>query len=304
LTAESRRRWARVDTAGAIILTAATLVALALLLLGGRSIDLAYYGRVTTRYDRTVAETFVRAALLAFTATATAFAAGLLIGFLVGLARTAAPRSSPRLSSGARPVLRFLGRRSAGRLADFYVELIRGTPLLVQILFIWSVFLVYAPSDWDLGTRSLAAGVLAMTVNTGAYQGEIFRGAFQAVPATQVEAARAVGLTRVSALRHIVLPQALRLAIPPLTNEFSALFKASSLLFLIGVAELTSIGTGLRNSDNTKVFEVFLALIAAYLAVTLPLGRLSGYLERHFRIPGLGTPVREPLTGRGPSRLG
>lgn len=297
MTAESRRRWARIDTAAAAILTMMTLLLLALLLLGGRSVDFSYYGTVVTRYDATVAQVFLRAALLAVTATAAAFAIGLGIGFLVGLARNAVPRSPPAARSAAE-ILRFLGRHYLGRLADFYVELIRGTPLLVQILFLWSLFLVYAPSAWNLGTRSLAAGVVAMTLNTGGYQGEIFRGGFQAVAPSQLDAAHAVGLGRRQTLQHIVLPQVLRLVIPPLTNEFTALFKASSLLFLVGVVELTSVGTGLRNVDNTKVFEVFLALVVSYLAVTLPLGRLSSLLERRFRIPGLGMPAAEVAWGR------
>ncbi len=168
----------------------------------------------------------------------------------------------------------------------------RGTPLLVQMFFVWEVVLVAAQDDWDFPARSLAAGVAAMTINTGGDQSEIFRAGISAVPQGPFEAARAVGFRSLGAMRHIVLPQALRLALPPLMNEFVTLFKSSSLLFFIGVVEVTSLTKTLTNLDP-KIFELFLLTTALYLLITVPLSRSVGYIEKRYPIPGLGL-------GRGP----
>lgn len=196
----------------------------------------------------------------------------------------------PLLARGANRVIR--------RVAEGYVELMRGTPLFVQIVFVWSILVFKAPT---IPRLALTAGILAMTINTGAYQGEIFRGGLQTVHPGQVEAARAVGLSRWQTMRHIVLPQALRLIIPPLTNEFIALFKASSLLFFIGVNELTGESKFLSFRE-VRIFEVFVVVTGIYLLITVPLSNIIQALERRLRIPGLGIQVtREERLARAPA---
>ena len=181
------------------------------------------------------------------------------------------------------------------------METVRGTPLLVQIIIVFTIVLVFAPASWSLQLRSLVAGILALTINTGGYQGEIFRGGLQAVQRGQREAALAVGLTGRGAMRNVVMPQAFRLVIAPLTNEFIALFKATSLLFFIAVTwplvfpgifavetgELFFVSKHLTDLF-AQVFEIFALLLVFYLIVTVPLSLLTRYVENRFRIAGLG----------------
>jgi His/Glu/Gln/Arg/opine family amino acid ABC transporter permease subunit len=276
--------------AGAV---AAGFLVLGLLLLNGRTVDWSYYGSYSASYKAPVWRAMLEAVGLAIGLTAAAYAGGLGIGFAVGWARAferpvrQALEDLPHARARAFAVAAAVLRRGAGRLADFYVDAVRGTPLLVQVLFIWSAVLMTAPPEWNLATRSMVAGALAMMFNTGGYQGEIFRAGMQSVPVVQQEAARAIGLSRFGTMRHIVLPQTLRLVVPPLTNEFIALFKASSLLFVIGVSEVTSVAKSLANF-NPRIFEIFVFTVGLYLLVTVPLSRAVGQLERRYRIPGLG----------------
>lgn len=247
-------------------------------------------------------------------ATVISFAIGLPIGFLVGWTRTLRGEPFRKLLARVRlpdePMttvqrLRFrlwsagavaaAGiKRILRRIADGYVEVMRGTPLFVQILFMWSLLIVEYPR---LENLAFIAGVLALTANTGGYQGEIFRAGLQTVHSGQIEAARSIGLTRWGAMRHVVLPQALRLVSPPLLNEFIGLFKASSLLYFIGVAELTSKYKQLA-SFETRIFELFAVVTILYLMFTVTLSQVVSYLERRYRIPGLGVEVPRGLVRR------
>jgi polar amino acid transport system permease protein len=140
-----------------------------------------------------------------------------------------------------------LGRLSSNPLyygiASFYVSFIRGTPLIVQIFFVYlglPQLAQYAPPQLQglfiLGT--VTSGVLALGVNYGAYLAEIFRAGIQSVGHGQVEAAQALGMTRTQTMRRIVLPQAVRVIIPPTGNEFIAMIKDSALVGIVGVQEV------------------------------------------------------------------
>ncbi len=295
-TTEARRRkerFARLDAAAALLVIVLAVLLVAWIFLRGRTLDFSYYTSYSTLYRMPVYAALLKGLALALLATVAAYAGGLVIGFLVGWARAVerpvgqALSELPHNRARAHAVLGAIGRRAVSRAADFYVELVRGTPLLVQIIFIWYALILVLPTEWGLPTNSLIAGTLAMLFNTGGYQGEIFRAGIQSIPPGQVEAGRSVGLSRLQTMRHVVLPQALRLVAPPLTNEFIALFKASSLLYAISVAELASVTKSL-STFNPRIFEVFLISVALYLAVTVPLSRAVGLLERKFRIPGLG----------------
>lgn len=288
-----RRRGA--ETALALVVTVAIIFGIAVLFLGDRSLDLEYMSRLFLG-DPSAARaipSLLAALRISLFVTALPFAAGLAIGFFVGWGRTLHAVDLTKLreahSGLALSWALFLAgaRRIFRRFGDMYVETVRGTPLLIQIVFVWSAVLILGPQEWDLVTKSLVGGLLAMTINTGGYQAEIFRGGIQTVDAGQVEAGRAVGLSRWGTLRHIVFPQTLRLAMPPLTNEFIGLFKASALLFVIGVAELNQQARAIY-VFNPQVFEVFLVITVLYLMVTIPLSRAVRYMERRFAIPGLG----------------
>jgi polar amino acid transport system permease protein len=158
-----------------------------------------------------------------------------------------------------------------------YVGVVRGTPLLVQILILW---FVVAPL---FRFENLAAsGVLALGFFSGAYLSEIFRAALASVGEAQWESARAIGLTPLQTYRYVVFSQAVRLCLPPMTGQFVSLVKDSSLLSVISINELTfqarQVGAYTYSS-----FESYLPLAAGYLMLTLPLAWMARRLEERFR---------------------
>lgn len=161
--------------------------------------------------------------------------------------------------------------------AAFYVEVLRGTPLLVQILFIYFVlpsFGVTIPRFWS--------GVIALTLNSAAYIAEIFRAGILSIDAGQMEAARALGMTHAQAMRRIILPQTFRRVVPPLTNEAIALLKDSSLVTVIGLTELTRTGQE-QAAKHGAPLTIWLMVAIFYLLLTFPLTRVAEYLERRWR---------------------
>jgi polar amino acid transport system permease protein len=169
-----------------------------------------------------------------------------------------------------------LGRISrnpiVSRIATIYVEVIRGIPLLVQIFYIYYVL------GRALRLPGIASAVLAMTICYGAYLGEIFRAGIQSIPRGQMEAAIALGLSRRQALRRIILPQTIRVVLPPLGNEFIALLKDSSLVSVIAVSDLLRRGTEYA-TGHFAFFEAYTVVALAYLVMTLGFSRLVGMME-------------------------
>jgi polar amino acid transport system permease protein len=165
------------------------------------------------------------------------------------------------------------------QLGAIYVEVVRGTPLLVQ-LFI-AVYCV----GYSVGVEDrVLVGTMTLGVFAGAYVTEIVRAAVESVDAGQWEAALSQGMTRRQALRRVVLPQALRRMLPPMTGEFVSLVKDSSLLSIVGVLELSKRAREAQ-VDTYRTFEVYLPLALLYLAITFPLSRLAQRLERRFAVP-------------------
>lgn len=160
--------------------------------------------------------------------------------------------------------------------ARVYVELIRGTPLLVQLLI---GFYVVA-SAVGLDNRYLV-GTLVLALFSGAYMAEIFRGGLDAIPRAQLDSARAIGLDPWQTLRLVVLPQAVRIALPSVAGQLVSLIKDSSLLSVIAISEFT-LNAQEVNSFTYSTLESYLPLAAGYLALTLPLSALSRWLERRF----------------------
>jgi polar amino acid transport system substrate-binding protein len=182
------------------------------------------------------------------------------------------------LSFGSMPLAMALGLAIAlGRLygppplraaLGSYVELIRGTPLMLQLFVLF--YLLRLP-PW-------VAGVGGLAINYSAYEAEIYRAGLQAVPAGQMEAALALGMSRRMALRRVIVPQAVRIVIPPVTNDFIALFKDTSVCSVITLVELTKQYSILANSTGGAI-EFALATAFLYLLMSVPLSWFSRWSE-------------------------
>lgn len=172
-------------------------------------------------------------------------------------------------------LVRLHGPRPLRWCAVAYVELLRGTPILVQML------LLYYGLGQIEGLRfgAVTAGVLGLALNYAAFEAEVYRGALSAIPRGQREAAQALGFTGAQAMRHVVVPQALRLSLAPSTNDFIALFKDSSIVMVITVVELTKQYQMLANATG-RFIVLGLATSALYLAMSLPLAYLARRFER------------------------
>jgi His/Glu/Gln/Arg/opine family amino acid ABC transporter permease subunit len=174
-----------------------------------------------------------------------------------------------------------LARVQANRLfttpATVYVEVMRGTPLLVQILFVYFVL----PSV-GINLPAFASGILALTLNAAAYISEVIRAGIVSIDAGQMEAARALGMSHWQAMRRIILPQTFRRVVPPLTNEGISLLKDSSLVSIIGLTELARTGQELA-SRYAAPLTIWPLVALLYLALTFPLTRVAEYLERRWR---------------------
>lgn len=174
-------------------------------------------------------------------------------------------------------VCRLSGVKILNILAVCYVNIIRGTPLLVQI------FLIYFALPMIIGERinPFVAAVAACSVNSGAYVAEIFRAGIQSVDKGQMEAGRSLGLSWMQTMRYIILPQAFKHVIPPLGNEFISMTKETSLVSVIGFEELTRRGQ-LIIAKTYGSFEIWLTVAFIYLVMTFTIAQLVSYLERRF----------------------
>ena len=197
----------------------------------------------------------------------------LLIGLVIGL-----------------PValLRVYGGRWLKPLATAYVNFFRGTPLLVQLFVVY-----YGLPDLGLTLSRLGAAYLTLGLNSGAYQAEYLRGAIQAVGAGQMTAARAIGMDRLTAIRHIILPQALRLVLPSWSNEMIAIIKYTAVVFLIAVPDLM----GKAKMVSSRTFApiatyVLVALI--YLSIVAVASLILHQVGRRFETPGMSAADRNP----------
>ncbi|AWN22500.1 nickel transporter [Deinococcus irradiatisoli] len=185
---------------------------------------------------------------------------GVLLGTLVALARLAP--------------LKWLSA-----LALAYIELVRGTPLLVQIFLIFFGL----PQLLQQPINEFLAGVIAFSINSSAYVAEIVRSGIQGVARGQTEASLSIGFSPTETLRYIVLPQAFTRVLPPLVNEAISLLKNSSLLSAIAIVELTRSGQ-LVASRTYKPFEMYLAVSVIYLLMTLLLSFVARRMEARWQV--------------------
>ncbi len=197
---------------------------------------------------------FVAAAWVTLKLSVLAFLLAVPIGTLLAVARV----------YGAPPIA------GAARL---YIELFRGTPVLLQL------FVLYYGLAPVVSLGPVEAAVLGLGLNYGAYEAEVYRGALLAIPRGQSEAARALGLGPIQTLRHVLLPQALRIALPPMTNDFVSLLKDSSLVSVITVIELTKRMT-IAAVDMRGWLIPGMLCAALYLVLSFPLSELARRLER------------------------
>lgn len=168
-----------------------------------------------------------------------------------------------------------VSRRAWVRLpAQVYIEVIRGTPFLVQAFVVYYVLPTYG-----LRFSALGSGLATLTAYASAYVGEIVRGGIQAVPRGQVEAARSLGMSYLTAMRRIVIPQIWGFSLPPLTGQYITLIKESSLLSIITVPELTFAGQEIMGRTFSPV-EGYVAISVLYWLFNSLLAELSGRLER------------------------
>lgn len=219
-------------------------------------------------------QTIIKGAMLTIVLAVLAQVTGTLIGLVLYLLRRA-----------KNPIPR--------ALADFYVWLFRGTPLLVQIflLFYLIPFFHLVPTiranDFFLNTgfsdtymlEAFLAGFIAFSLNEGAYMSEIVRAGINAVDVGQMEAAKSLGMSYGLAMRRIILPQAARVIIPPLGNEFNSMLKTTSLAYGIGLADLFGAAND-RASSTSHYLEFFLVASVWYLAMTTLWGLVQSWIER------------------------
>ena len=161
-------------------------------------------------------------------------------------------------------------------LAILYVEGVRGTPLLVQIL----VFFYVVADAFGVSNR-YAVGIITLALFAGAYLSEIIRAGIESISESQLESARAIGLTRFQTYRCVILPQVVRRILPPLAGQFASLIKDSSLLSIIAVSEFT-LNAQEVNSYTFSTLESYLPLAVGYLLLTLPISLFSRYLEQKY----------------------
>ncbi|OKH88577.1 amino acid ABC transporter permease [Thalassospira sp. TSL5-1] len=176
---------------------------------------------------------------------------------------------------------RIYGNRPIYAIATVYVEIFRGTPMLVQMLFIY-----LGLPEIGITFDPLTAAIIAIGLNTAAYQAEYLRGAVRSVPAGQMTAARALGMGRFQAFTTIILPQALRRVIPQWSNEAILELKYTSIAYAIGVTEITARAEKI-GYETFQFFEVFLLIAAIYVVMTSIVAQLLHLLEKKVSVPGL-----------------
>jgi polar amino acid transport system permease protein len=185
-----------------------------------------------------------------------------------------------------------LGRISKNKLirgiASLYVEVVRGIPLLVQLIgwYFASPVIIHKLGLWlnsqpltEYRANPIMTAILAITVCYGAYMSEIVRSGIQSVPRGQMEAARSLGMTHFQAMRHVVLPQAFRVILPPMGNEFISLLKDSSLVSVVAVADLTRRGREFMAAHFNPI-ETWLMVALLYLIMTIVAARVVSYIEK------------------------
>lgn len=195
-----------------------------------------------------------------------AYAMALLIGLIVGLMRV---QKNPVLYA----------------FSTLYVEVVRGIPLLVILLYAGFVVSPWLRDNTPLQLSDEWEAILGLSFGYGAFIAEIFRAGIQSISRGQMEAARSLGMSYPQAMRHVVLPQAVRVVLPPLGNDFISMLKDSALISVLALPDLLQLGR-LYISRTFRAFEGYNTVALLYLLMTLFLSLLVRIIERRSRLPG------------------
>jgi polar amino acid transport system substrate-binding protein len=214
-------------------------------------------------WPRMIAELLQAAGMTVYLAVAS-FPLAMMVGLLVGIGRVYGPRWV------AIPL-------------GIYVEVLRGTPLLLQLYTIFYLLPKVAPG---LDLTPIQAGILGLAINYSAYEAENYRAGLLAIPRGQMEAALALGMSPFTALRVVVVPQAMRIVIPPVTNDFIALFKDTSVCSVILITELTRKYNELYNFNRDYIIELAVVTAGLYLLMSYPMALFARVLERRLGTGG------------------
>ena len=179
---------------------------------------------------------------------------------------------------------RVYGNKIISSFCIGYIEIIRGTPLLVQLFLIY-----FGLPSIGINMTPLSAALLGLSLNSGAYQAEYLRGSVQSIPSGQMVAARTLGMTKLKSIQNIILPQALRISIPAWSNELIYLLKYTSIAYLITVEELTAEGFFIA-AKSYKYIEIFVIIAIIYLILTVVFTAIIDIIEKRLKIPGIGAP--------------
>lgn len=201
----------------------------------------------------------VKGAIMTIKITTISVGLGIVLGTVLGLVRVSR-------------------NKLLGGVTKAYIELFRGTPLLVQLFILY-----YGLPSLGVNLTPYIAAVLGLSLNSGAYVGEIVRGGIESIDVGQMEAARSVGMSYGQSMRYIILPQAFKRIIPPLGNEFIALLKNSSLVSVIAVKDLTRQGR-LIISRTYQSFLIFLTVAVFYFIMVFIMTRIVNYAERKLKV--------------------
>ena len=211
------------------------------------------------------ADLFVQGAQMTLQLTVVAGLLGLIVGMIAGIQKTSSL---------------FLVRAPA----NFFIWLVRGTPLLVQILFVYNALPpLLQKVGLNLQLNEFWSAVIALALNVGAYNAEVIRAGILAIPKGQTEAARSLGLSGGQTMTTVILPQALRVVVPPLVNNLVALLKDSSLASSIALLELTLAGSRV-SSESFQPIPVLTTVAAVYLALTTVMTFFTDQMEKRVKI--------------------
>ena len=214
---------------------------------------------------------FVKGLGTTLTVTVFALVIGVIIGVLVAIVRSAHDQQPERKKGLLLKIL--------NGICKVYLTVIRGTPMMVQLLIMW--FVVWA-SARSTDSNMMKCAILAFGINSGAYVAEIFRSGIMSIDKGQMEAGRSVGLTYAATMRYIIIPQAFKNVLPALGNELITLVKETSVVTVIGLRDLTK-GAMIVQSKTYQALIPYFAIAAIYLVIVMFLTWVMGKLERRLR---------------------
>ena len=214
---------------------------------------------------------FIKGLGTTLTVTIFALVLGVILGVIVAVIRSAYDQQ-PEKKKG-------LPLKILNGICKVYLTVIRGTPMMVQLLIMW--FIVWA-SARSTDSNMLRCAILAFGINSGAYVAEIFRSGIMSIDKGQMEAGRSVGLTYAATMRYIIIPQAFKNVLPALGNELITLLKETSVVTVIGLRDLTK-GAMIIQSKTYQAIVPYLAIAAIYLVMVMFLTWVMGKLERRLR---------------------